>query len=58
MSIKNNSGVFNARKGIYNGRQCVFTHRNPSNGYLWSDDIPVGYEWGMWVRPEEVQFID
>lgn len=59
-SIRNVHGVFNARKGIYDGKECVFTHRNPANGDLWSDDIPVKGTnglYGRWVSPDSVQFI-
>lgn len=58
-NIRNSHGVINARKGIYDGKEYVFTHRNPSNGYLWCDDIPVKGTnmYGRWVSPDSVQFI-
>lgn len=39
MTIPNSSGIINAKIGFYNGRKCVFTHRNPKNGMVYSDDI-------------------
>lgn len=53
------------RKGIYNGRKFTFTHRNPKNGDVWSDEIPVVYhtkngvvvEYGKWVSTDKVRWL-
>ena len=57
--IKNNSGILNARYGIYDGKKYLFTHRNPSNGYWWSDNIPneKGSPDGRWVSADKIKFI-
>ena len=49
-NTKNVSGVKNARIGRYAGIECVFTHRNPHTGDVWSDDI------GEWVPSDQVEF--
>lgn len=49
-STRNVSGVKNARIGRYDGKQYVFTHRNPHTGEVWSDDI------GEWVPSDQVKF--
>lgn len=55
----NVSGIKNGRTGRYKGDVYKFTHRNPANGKIWSDDIPVGKnEFGKWVSPDEVEFLD
>lgn len=58
----NDAGVFGARRGNWRGTMSVFTHRNPKNGTVWGEDIPVmrggrivGY--GAWVPYDEVKFI-
>ena len=53
------------RWGKYKGRSYFFTHRNPKNGDVWSDDIPImGYSggkyvvitYGMWVPTDKVEW--
>lgn len=39
------------------GEVYQFTHKNPVNGEVWSDDIPVGKTYGAWVHPDEVEWI-
>lgn len=56
------------RYGNYGGKICHFTHRNPKNGEVWSDDIPakikyvdgkkIVVEWGKWVASDKVQWLD
>ena len=29
------------RKGRYGGKMCTFTHYDPSNGLIWSDEVEV-----------------
>ena len=29
------------RKGRFSGKMCEFTHYNPADGKIWSDDIEV-----------------
>ena len=53
--------------GIYGGNTYYFTHRNPKNGDVWSDEIParIKYingkktvvEWGMWVATDKVKWL-
>ena len=38
---QNDAGVVNARMGHYCGDTYLFTHRNPSNGKVWGENIPV-----------------
>lgn len=55
--LKNDAGVFNARHGIYkgDGKKYTFTHRNPSSGYLYGEDIPIANNsYGKWVSPDDV----
>ena len=55
----------NGRYGNYSGKKCYFTHRNPKNGDVWSDDIPavihtahgIKVEYGMWVSSDKVQWL-
>lgn len=61
--MTNVSGVKNTRRGYYNGNVYLFTHRNPENNKVWSDDIldkdvEGNYVSGKWVPAEEVKFID
>lgn len=55
--------------GMYSGKKCFFTLRNPKNGDVWSDDITYDeYErrgnksvkvtrYGMWVSTEKVKWL-
>ena len=58
--IKNEHGIFNAKKGMYNGKEYTFTHRNPANGQLWADDykyISNGNTcYGVWLPADQVTF--
>ena len=53
------------RYGNYGGKKCFFTLRNPKNGEVWSDDIPIVYhtangvkiEYGKWVASDKVQWL-
>ena len=53
------------RYGIYGGKKCFFTHRNPKNGDVWSDDIAITYhtpvgvrvEYGKWVASDKVKWL-
>lgn len=58
--VPNDAGVFGARRGIWRGKESVFTHRNPKNGKIWGENLPD--HWGSlilgtWVDPKEVKFI-
>lgn len=53
------------RWGKFGGRSYFFTHRNPKNGDVWSDDIPITkmvkgkhviVEYGMWVPTDKVKW--
>ena len=63
MGVRNDAGVYNARKGHYDGGEYIFTHRNPSNGHLWGEDIPNSSDdsnnksLGKWVPAEEVTLV-
>lgn len=58
VAIKNESGVFNARYGMWKGKKYLFTHRNPGNAMLYGEDIPVKENsntvYGKWVPSDEV----
>ena len=51
--------------GIYDGKKCFFTHRNPRNGEVWSDDIAIVFhtsrgtkvEYGKWVASDKVKWL-
>ena len=51
--------------GIYDGKKFFFTHRNPRNGEVWSDDIAIVFhtsrgtkvEYGMWVASDKVKWL-
>ena len=57
-NVNNEHGVLYARKGMYNGKEYTFTHRNPANGSLWADDykyISNGNTcYGVWVPSDQV----
>lgn len=53
------------RVGKYKGRSYMFTHRNPKNGEVWADLIPIKkqvngrymvVEYGMWVSSDKVEW--
>lgn len=47
------------RKGRFNGKEYLFTHRNPKTGEVWSDEIKAGKdEYGKWVASEKVVWAD
>ena len=55
------------RYGNYGGKIYFFTHRNPKNGEVWSDEIPtrglnergkVVIRYGTWVASDKVQWLD
>ena len=60
---QNDAGVVNARMGHYCGDTYLFTHRNPSNGKVWGENIPVldfkgrPVELGKWVPSDQVTFV-
>lgn len=55
--------------GMYDGQKVFFTHRNPKNGYVWSDDITyTDFErrgnktvkvtrYGMWIASDKVKWL-
>ena len=60
ITVPNESRVFFARYGYYNGGKYTFTHRDPQTGDLWGEDIPVGknpIELGKWVSGDSVRLI-
>lgn len=60
--VANDSGMKNAKVGMYNGKPYTFTHRNPKTGELYGEDIPVSSKeygvYGKWVPAEKVTFVD
>lgn len=48
--MKTDDRLESTRIGRYDGKQYVFTHRNPHTGEVWSDDI------GEWVPSDQVKF--
>ena len=59
MVEKNEYGLKNVRRGMYNGVEHLFTHRNPTNGKLYSDTVvlPESDSPGGWVPAESVELI-
>lgn len=58
--VPNEAGVLRARRGVWRGKESVFTHRNPKNGKIWGEDLPDHSNssiLGKWVNPEGVTFI-
>lgn len=56
-STKNESGILNARYGRWKGIRSLFTHRNPKNGKVWGEDLPVdSVNVGKWVPYDEVEW--
>lgn len=55
--------IKHSRYGNYGGTVCLFTHRDPKSGQVWSDDIPITddngkvVEWGKWVEPASVTWL-
>ena len=53
------------RYGVYGGKKCFFTHRNPKNGDVWSDDIAIVHntlngvkvEYGNCVASDKVKWL-
>lgn len=66
MRIKNEAGVFGARRGIYNGSARIFTHRSKKTGKYWGEDIPVKtttpfgtkIEYGDWVPGDKIKWLN
>lgn len=58
----------NGRAGIYGGKKCLFTHYNPKNNFVWSDDV-IGWKpkpgnekkfiqcEGAWVKKEKIKWL-
>lgn len=58
-NISNESGIMNARFGVYKGMKCLFTHRNPKNGEVYGEGIPADKKYGVygkWVPYDSVQW--
>lgn len=59
-SVVSESGVKNIRMAKVGGKDTLVTHRDPTNGYLWCEDVKVreGNDMflGAWVAPEKVSF--
>lgn len=56
---RNNDRMLGARYGRYQGKEYLFTHRNPKNGDLYGEDIPIvpgSLILGKWVSSYEVTF--
>lgn len=54
---RNESGIMNARYGMYKGNNYLFTHRDPKTGYVWGEDIPVDlHAYGCWVPYDSVRW--
>lgn len=62
---RNDDRMLGARYGRYRGKEYLFTHRNPKNGDLYGEDIPIALGcWmpgrslilGKWVSSYEVTF--
>lgn len=56
---RNDDRMLGARYGRYQGKDYLFTHRNPKNGDLYGEDIPVDMSrniYGKWVHSDSVVF--
>lgn len=56
---KNDDRMLGARYGQYRGHDYLFTHRDPKNGDLYGEDIPVDMSrniYGKWVPSDSVVF--
>ena len=56
---RNSDRMLGARYGRYQGKDYLFTHRNPKNGDLYGEDIPVDTGrniYGKWVHSDSVVF--
>lgn len=53
----NEGNLYNARMGRFKGEESVFTHRDPSNDYIWGEDLSAGREKGRWVDSRNVEWI-
>lgn len=56
---RNDGRMRGARYGRYRGKEYLFTHRNPKNGDLYGEDIPIvpgSLILGKWVSSDSVTF--
>lgn len=56
---RNDGRMLGARYGRYQGEEYLFTHRNPKNGDLYGEDIPIvpsSLTHGKWVPSDSVTF--
>ena len=56
---RNDDRMLGARYGRYQGKEYLFTHRNPKNGDLYGEDIPIApgsLIHGKWVSSDSVEF--
>ena len=56
---RNDDRMLGARYGWYQGKKYLFTHRNPKNGDLYGEDIPIvpgSLILGKWVSSDSVIF--
>lgn len=56
---RNDGRMLRARYGRYQGKEYLFTHRNPKNGDLYGEDIPIvpgSLTQGKWVSSDSVAF--
>ena len=56
---RNDGRMLGARYGRYQGKEYLFTHRNPKNGDLYGEDIPIvlgSLILGKWVSSDSVIF--
>lgn len=56
---RNDGRMLGARYGRYQGKEYLFTHRNPKNGDLYGEDIPDPTSrnmCGKWVPSDSVTF--
>ena len=42
-----------SRLGVFNGKQVLFTHRNPQTGEYWTDEIG---KQGVWINSKYINF--
>lgn len=67
-SNHNESGIFNARKGMYKGLLCLFTHKDMRTGKVFLDTeyrkegdgrlTEINYKGDPWVPEDEVMWVE
>lgn len=54
--VRSESGMLNIRVGKVGGKETIVSHRDPTNGKLWCEDIRDGDFNGKWIDSDKVEF--